>query len=406
MSIRGNTRFTFYACYLGYVSQAIVNNFVPLLFLTFQDTFSLSLSQITLLTTVNFGIQLLVDLLSAGFIDRIGYRASAILAHVLIGLGLIGLTILPNCFSNPYTGLLAAICLYAIGGGLTEVLISPIVEACPGEGKAAAMSLLHSFYCWGHVFVVLLSTAFFVLFGTQCWTWLALVWAILPLGNALLFTQVPIYSLVETGEPGMRISELLRTRIFWVFMLLMLCAGASEQGMSQWASSFAESGLHVSKTLGDLAGPCSFAAMMGLSRLLYAKFAHRLALSRAMALSAGLCVVCYLTAALSSQAVLGLIGCALCGFSVGILWPGTFSMAAGVLRQGGTALFALLALAGDLGCSSGPTTVGLAASLMGGQLRSGLLLAILFPVLLLIGLWLYLRCCRKNSCRSKHSMLE
>ena len=385
MSIRGNTRFTFYACYLGYVSQAIVNNFVPLLFLTFQDTFSLSLSQITLLTTVNFGIQLLVDLLSAGFIDRIGYRASAILAHVLIGLGLIGLTILPNCFSNPYTGLLAAICLYAIGGGLTEVLISPIVEACPGEGKAAAMSLLHSFYCWGHVFVVLLSTAFFVLFGTQCWTWLALVWAILPLGNALLFTQVPIYSLVETGEPGMRISKLLRTRIFWVFMLLMLCAGASEQGMSQWASSFAEAGLGVSKSMGDLCGPMLFAILMGTSRALYGKYGERLPLELCMKLSAGLCIVSYLVVSLSAWPVLSLLGCGVCGFSVGILWPGSFSIASRSISRGGTLLFALLALGGDVGCSFGPTFVGTVSSMAQGDLHFGILTAVVFPAAMLAG---------------------
>ena len=395
--MRQNTRYTFYACYLGYISQAIVNNFVPLLFLTFQSTFSLSLDRITLLTTVNFSIQLLVDLLSAGFIDKIGYRAGAVLAHILIGVGLISLSVLPQCFADPYVGILLSIFFYSIGGGLTEVLISPIVVACPGEGKAAAMSLLHSFYCWGHVFVVLFSTLFFTVFGIANWRILACLWAVLPLFNTFLFTQVPIFPLVEEGEEGMGVGQLFRQKAFWVLMLLMLCAGASEQGMSQWASSFAESGLHVSKTIGDLAGPCSFAAMMGLARLLYAKFAARLDVVRAMLFSSLLCIVCYLTASLSENPVFGLLGCAVCGFSVGILWPGTFSMAARILRRGGTALFAFLALAGDLGCSGGPTVVGLFANAMDGSLRSGLLLAILFPVVLLLGLGLYHRCTRHSA---------
>ena len=395
--MRQNTRYTFYACYLGYISQAIVNNFVPLLFLTFQSTFSLSLDRITLLTTVNFSIQLLVDLLSSGFIDKIGYRAGAVLAHILIGVGLISLSVLPQCFADPYAGILLSIFFYSIGGGLTEVLISPIVEACPTEGKSADMSLLHSFYCWGHVFVVLFSTLFFTVFGIANWRILACLWAVLPLFNTFLFTQVPIFPLVEEGEEGMGVGQLFRQKAFWVLMLLMLCAGASEQGMSQWASSFAESGLHVSKTIGDLAGPCSFAAMMGLARLLYAKFAARLDVVRAMLFSSLLCIVCYLTASLSENPVFGLLGCAVCGFSVGILWPGTFSMAARILRRGGTALFAFLALAGDLGCSGGPTVVGLFANAMDGSLRSGLLLAILFPVVLLLGLGLYHRCTRHSA---------
>ena len=259
------------------------------------------------------------------------------------------------------------------------------------------MSLLHSFYCWGHVFVVLFSTLFFTVFGIANWRILACLWAVLPLFNTFLFTQVPIFPLVEEGEEGMGVGQLFRQKAFWVLMLLMLCAGASEQGMSQWASSFAESGLHVSKTIGDLAGPCSFAAMMGLARLLYAKFAARLDVVRAMLFSSLLCIVCYLTASLSENPVFGLLGCAVCGFSVGILWPGTFSMAARILRRGGTALFAFLALAGDLGCSGGPTVVGLFANAMDGSLRSGLLLAILFPVVLLLGLGLYHRCTRRSA---------
>ncbi len=387
MSIRTNYNHTLYASYLGFVTQAVVNNFAPLLFLTFQRELHVPLEQITVLVSLNFTVQLLVDALAARIVDRLGYRFWIVTAHVTSGLGLLGLGILPRLMPAPFVGLLASVVLYAIGGGLLEVLVSPIVEACPTERKAAAMSLLHSFYCWGHVFVVLLSTAFFVLFGIANWPVMACLWALLPLGNAVYFSLVPIRSL--TGEHGgMGLKALLRNKLFWVLAALMVCAGASEQGMSQWASAFAEAGLGVSKTLGDLTGPCLFAAMMGLARALHAKHSERLSLGRVMAASAVLCVGGYLLAALSGLPALSLVGCAMVGFSVGVFWPGTFSLAAAGMPAGGMAMFALLALAGDLGCASGPAVVGLVAEAAGGQLRVGVLVAIAFPLLLLLGLWL------------------
>ena len=301
--------------------------------------------------------------------------------------GLAGLSILPRLFPAPFVGLLIAVVLYAIGGGLTEVLMSPIVEACPTTQKEAAMSLLHSFYCWGHVFVVVATTAFFMVFGVEKWPVMALVWAVLPLVNAVYFSQVPIARLHD-GHEGMKVRDLLRNKLFWVFALLMVCAGSSEQGMSQWASAFAESGLKVSKTIGDLAGPCLFAALMGISRVIFSKISDRVQPTRVMAASAVLCVAGYLMAALVRVPALSLVGCALVGFSVGAFWPGTFSLAAKSCPTGGTAMFALLALTGDLGCSVGPSTVGLVANAMGGELRVGLLVAIVFPILLLAGLWL------------------
>ncbi|MDD3212517.1 MAG: MFS transporter [Eubacteriales bacterium] len=387
MTVRNNYTHTLYASYLGYVTQAIVNNFAPLLFLTFQRQMGVPLEQITLLVSLNFAVQLVVDALSAHFVDKLGYRFWIVAAHVLAALGLAGLAILPQLMPVPFTGLLIAIVLYAIGGGLIEVLVSPIVEACPTEKKEAAMSLLHSFYCWGHVFVVLSTTAFFAIFGVERWPVMALIWAALPLGNAFYFARVPINRLTETGS-GMSIGSLFKSKLFWIFALLMVCAGASEQGMSQWASTFAESGLKVSKAVGDLTGPCLFAAMMGLSRVLHAKFSDRLSLPKVMAVCAGLCVIGYLLASLVSQPAISLIGCAMVGFSVGVFWPGTFSLSAAGCPSGGTAMFALLALAGDLGCSSGPAVVGLVASVSGGRLQTGLLAAIVFPVLLLAGLWL------------------
>lgn len=373
------------ACFMSYIVQAIINNFVPLLFLTFQAEYGISLSRITMLVTVNFGVQLLVDFLSAGFIDRIGYRASILTAHVLCALGLISLTVLPGVFPQSWVGLLTAVVIYAAGGGLLEVLVSPIVEACPTDNKEKAMSMLHSFYCWGHVSVVLLSTLFFSLFGLGSWKLLALFWALIPVANILMFIKVPIAPLVE-GSDGLTLKALTGKKVFWAFMLFMVCAGASEQAVSQWASAFAEKGLGVSKTVGDLAGPMLFAGMMGISRAVYGKYGERMNLQKTMAASGLLCIGSYFLISLSSNPVLGLAGCGICGFSVGIMWPGTFSMASATIRGGGTAMFAFLALAGDLGCSGGPTLVGLVSGHFNGNLKTGILAAVLFPVILVIGL--------------------
>lgn len=385
---KNNYQLTMYACFIGYIVQAIVNNFLPLLFVTFQKTYSIPLTQITLLITLNFGIQLVIDMLSAGFVDKIGYRASAIIAHVCSAAGLVLLTVLPGAFPDPFAGILIAVFIYAIGGGLIEVLISPILEACPTDNKEKAMSLLHSFYCWGHVGVVLISTLFFTLFGIENWKILAVCWAVVPAVNIILFAKAPIYSLHEEGDTGLTLKQLFTRKIFWVMMLMMLCAGASEQAVSQWASTFAEQGLGVSKTIGDLAGPMSFAALMGLSRLLYGKFGDKLNLDKFMRMSCLLCIAAYLCISLVPLPAVGLVGCAVCGFSVGIMWPGTFSKASAAVKGGGTALFAMLALAGDVGCSGGPTLAGFISGCFNGELRAGILAAIVFPVLLLIGIQL------------------
>lgn len=375
---------TMCACFTGYIVQAIINNFAPLLFVTFQKTFDIPLSQITALITVNFVIQLLIDLLSAGFIDKIGYRASAVLSHVFAAVGLILLTVLPEVFASPFVGLLIAVIIYAVGGGLLEVLVSPIMEACPTENEEKAMSLLHSFYCWGHMAVVLLSTLFFTAFGISNWRILAIMWALVPIVNAIFFTQVPIYSLQEEGEKGLTLKELCRNKVFWLMMIMMVCSGASEQAVSQWASTFAEQGLGVSKTVGDLAGPLAFAALMGTSRLLYGKFGDKLNLNKCMFFSACLCVISYLCIALIPVPAIGLVGCALCGFAVGVLWPGTFSKSSAAIKRGGTVMFAMLALAGDLGCSGGPTLAGLVSGNFNNNLHIGILSAIIFPAIMLL----------------------
>ncbi len=378
---------TIAACFVGYIIQAIVNNFVPLLFLTFHSQYGIPLSQITWLVTVNFGIQLLVDLLSVKWIDKIGYRLSLLTAHILSALGLILLIFLPEQTGDAFVGLLISVAIYAVGGGLLEVLLSPVVEACPTEHKEKTMSLLHSFYCWGHVGVVLISTIFFAVAGMEHWKLLAFVWALVPIVNFFIFAGAPLASLIEEGEEGMNLKELFSVSVFWVFMAMMMCAGASEQAVSQWASTFAEKGLGVGKTVGDLAGPMSFALLMGISRFIYGKYGHKIKLEYFMAVSGVLCIFSYLCIALIPNPAVGLIGCGICGLSVGIMWPGTFSKGASSIKRGGTAMFALFALAGDLGCAGGPTLAGIVSGCMGDNLRMGILAAVIFPVLMVAGLF-------------------
>ena len=378
---------TIYASYLGCISQAVVNNFAPLLFLTFQTQLGLSLKSVTLITTVNFLVQLTVDLLSARYVDRIGYRRCLVAAHIFCALGLAGLAVLPGIIPDPYVGIMSAVVLYAIGGGLIEVLVSPVVEACPTEKKEAAMSLLHSFYCWGHVAVVLLSTAFFRLVGIENWKIMACIWAMIPAFNAVYYAKVPLFPITSEGHQ-ICFGGLIRNKVFWLVIVLMLCAGASEHAVAQWASSFAESALHLSKTAGDLLGACTFAVLMGISRAFYGKYSEQIPLKKMMIFSAVLCIGCYCLAAFTASPVLGLLGCAICGFSVGIFWPGTFSMAAATLPGGGTAMFALMALAGDLGCSSGPTVVGFVADRCSGDLKKGIAAAMVFPIVMLAGIFL------------------
>lgn len=384
--IMNNYKATVSACYIGYITQAIVNNFAPLLFVTFNKEFGVSLDKIASVVSINFGIQLIVDLLSAKIVDKIGYRKIIITAHIFSAAGLAGLGFFPYAVPSHYLGILIATALSAIGGGLIEVLISPIVQACPVDAKSSAMSLLHSFYCWGHIFVVLMSTAFFAAFNVSSWRYLAYVWAIIPIANALLFSRVTIYPLMNEDEKGMTLKELFKSGTFWVLMILMTCAGASEQGISQWASAFAEDGLGVSKAVGDLAGPCAFALFMGLARVLHSKIDDKVDLQKFMIFSSILCICAYLLASLGQNAVISLIGCGLCGFSVGVMWPGTFSIAAKSCPAGGTAMFALLALAGDLGCALAPYTVGLSSSIQGDDLKKGILTAVIFPIILVLTL--------------------
>lgn len=385
---------TLRACYLGFITQAISANFAPLLFLKFHSDFDISLGQIALIPAMFYVTQLIVDLVCAKYVDSIGYRKSIVVSQLSAGLGLIGLAVLPNIMPVPFVGILISVFFYAVGSGLVEVLGSPIVEACPFEHKEKVMSMLHSFYCWGSVGVILLSTLFFSLFGIDNWEILACLWAIIPLYNIYNFATCPIEHLIEDGE-GMTISQLLKTPIFGVAIVLMICAGASEMSMAQWASAFAEDALAMSKSVGDLAGPCFFAITMGIARVLYGKFGEKIELTKFMLVSGVICVACYLLAGLSVQPVFGLVGCIVCGFSVGIMWPGTISITVSRIPRGGTALFALLAVAGDMGGAFGPSVVGFFSQQAGDNLHIGLLTGCAFPLVLLVALLIMRRMATK-----------
>ena len=385
-----NYKKTKIACYLGFITQAIAANFAPLLFLKFHMDYNISLGNIALISTCFFFTQLVVDLFCAKFVDRIGYRACIVASEVCSALGLVGLAILPDLLSNPYMGIIISVITYAIGSGLIEVLCSPIVEACPFENKEATMSLLHSFYCWGAVGTILVSTAFFAIFGIDSWKYLAVLLALVPAINIYNFATCPIEYLVEDGE-GMSIPSLFKTPLFWVAIILMVCSGASELSMAQWASAYAEAALGLSKTMGDLLGPCLFAVAMGICRVLYGKYGEKVNLTKFMLGSGLLCVVCYVLASLFSNPVVGLAGCILCGFSVGIMWPGTLSISSKKFPAGGTAMFALLAIAGDLGGSIGPAIVGRVTQMAGDNIRTGMTIGLIFPVVLVIGLLFFVK---------------
>lgn len=378
-----NYRKTLIACYLGFVTQAITANFAPLLFLTFHNSYNIPLGKIALISSLFFFTQLVVDILCARFADIIGYRKCVVGSQLFSAVGLVGLAFLPENFPDPFAGIIISTMIYAIGSGLTEVLVSPIVEACPFEHKEAAMSLLHSFYCWGSVGVILLSTVFFSVFGIANWKWVSCIWALIPLYNMYNFAVCPIEHPTEDGK-GMKIGSLLKVPSFRISILLMICAGASELSMSQWVSAFAESALGLSKAMGDIAGPCMFAVTMGISRSLYGKYGGRLDLMKFMIGSGGLCLVCYLVASLSDIPMLGLIGCIMCGFSVGIMWPGTISICSAKIPSGGTAMFALLAMAGDLGGALGPGIVGNISQSAGDDMQKGMLAGCIFPIVLII----------------------
>ncbi len=389
-------RFTVLSCYNGYVVQAISINLAPLFFVLFQRQFQLSLTQLSTLIVCNFSFQLAMDFLATRIGDRIPPRIQILLAHFCSCVGLVGLSRFPGLF-GPFPGLLISVGLMGIGGGLIEVMISPLVEACPTTGKARNMSLLHSFYSWGQAAVVFLSGIWFLLLDIDTyWIYLPLLWALIPLFGFLAFCFVPIYRLPTTSESGLTTKKLFSLPVFLLFLLMMICAGAAEQCMSQWASSFAESGLGISKTLGDFLGPGLFALAMGFTRVIGGKLSEKIHPTKQMLFCSGLCIAAYLLSALATPAWAALLGCVICGISVGIFWPGILSLASERIPNGGISMFAALALAGDIGCLAGPAATGAVSDLFGGNLRIGFLLALLFPALGLTALLIFLKTGQKK----------
>ena len=389
-----NARHTVGAAYIGYLTQAITINFAPLLFVRFENEFNISLGKIGLLIGISFLTQLIADALSAKLAPRINTRAAVIVAHLCAVLGMTGFAYLPDIMPDPYIGLMIAVIVAAVGGGIIEVIISPIVEAAPTENKSSQMSLLHSFYSWGLAGVVLLSTLFFEIdfLGIDNWRILSCLWAIVPAIGAIAFCFVPIYELkTSSAESEDKPHSLFRSSIFWIFFIMMFCSGAAEQAMSQWASNFAETGLHVTKAVGDILGPCAFAILMGLARVGYGKFGAKVKLIKVIVISAILCIIAYLIAALSPFPYISLVGCALCGLSTGIMWPGTYSLASAKMPWGGVRMFALLAMAGDIGCLVGPTAAGWIAEACGNKLQISFLISVIFPALMLVMAYLGFR---------------
>lgn len=395
MAQSSNFKKTIFACYRGYITQGIVNNLSPLFFVIFQDHFGIDYMLISALILCNFITQVITDVLAVRYVDRIGMRRAAVLAHVLAFSGLAMQGILPNILPAPYIGLVIATVINGIGGGLIEVIISPIVDSCPGDAKASAMSLLHSFYCWGQVGVVLITTLLLRVIGEDLWYIIPLLWSLIPFYNLFSFLKVPLMPAIPEDEKT-PLRTLLKSKIFLVAMLLMLCAGASELAMCQWSSLFAERALGVTKVMGDLMGPCLFAVLMGIGRTIFGIWGEKINLSHALMATAALCVLCYIGAGLFDNPILSLISCALCGISVSLMWPGTFSLVATIYPKGGTAMFGTLAILGDVGCSVGPALFGAVSTAAANAavnsasadqlgLKSGMLVSIIFPLFIVIG---------------------
>jgi len=396
MSIKNNYKHTLAAGYISFITQATINNFTPLLFITFQKDWGITLGQLAIISTYNFMVQLAADLISARFVDKIGARRLIVFAHISAAMGFAGLGIFPFIMPDPYYGIMLAITLYAIGGGLIEVLASPIIEACPTKNKEAHMSLLHSFYCWGQMSAVIGSTIFFHFFGTENWRIMSFIWALIPAFNAIYFANVPVKVFPQAEKSDQKLSELFKNKMFYIIMIMMLCAGSSELAVSQWASAFAEETLGITKTAGDIAGPCFFALLMGIARVSYSKFSKKLSLEKYMLFCAGLCLLGYLVISLSPVPVLSLIGCGICGFAVGIMWPGTYSIAAKIWKNPSASLFALFALAGDTGCSVGPLLVGNVSQIFHDNLKTGLFAGSVFPLIMIFAVLLLIKFTNKN----------
>lgn len=387
-----------------FIIQALIINFPPILFLHFSTTYGIPLSKITFLVIINFACQFCLDMLSAIFAKHLSYKVMIVASNILAALGLASYAFLPEILPNAYLGLVIATLISAMGSGLIEVIANPIMQSCPKPKKNFSMGFLHSFYCWGALGVVLISTLLLLWTGMGSWKLLALLWALIPAVNTVIFLVSPMNQPSAELEETSSLSKLVKTKMFWLFIFIMILGGACEQAMAQWASAFAETVLteinivpESAKLFGDLLGPCFFALTMALSRMIYPKVCEKYDLRRVMILSSILCAICYAVAAITQNPFVSLIGCGVCGFSVGIMWPGTLDLAGKTCTFVGTALFAMLSLAGDLGCLTGPALIGFTADILGGNLKAGMTAAILLPSLLTVILLLFKAKPQKNN---------
>ncbi len=369
------------AGYVGFVVQAIVNNFLPILFIVFQNVYNLSYEKLGRLILFNFATQMFIDLITPKIIAKIGYRKAASLSQGAAAAGLILLGTLPSLMNNTYLAIIISIIIYATGSGLMEVILSPMIEMLPTGNKSGNMAVLHSFYCWGQAFTVLVTTGLVFLFGFKQWYFIPAIWAIIPFLNMFSFLRVPIVQ-PSPDEKMSTFSELVKKPLFLVYMVMMFCAGASEIAMAEWASIFAQNALGVSKAIGDITGPCAFALFMGTGRVVYAKLSKKVSFTKMLVILNIFCFVCYMVVAVCKIPIIALIFCAVCGFTVSISWPGIYSAGARTFTTGGAVMFSVFAMCGDTGCALGPWLIGVLADKF--SLNVGFAAASVFPLVMVI----------------------
>lgn len=398
-------RLTTISCFVGIFAQAVIINLAALLFMPLMRLHGLTYVQLGTLVAVNFSVQVGSDLVFSGLIDRIGFRRLVLPACLVGSLGLFLFALAPVLLpGRVFAGLLAATAVYSAAGGLLEVLLSPIVNAIPNEEKGAAMSLLHSFYAWGQMATIILTTLFLFLVGERHWQWMVGFWALLPLANFLLFLKAPFPPSVPE-EHRLNMGDLILKPFCLLAFAAIFFGASAEVLMNQWTSAFMERALLLPKLTGDLFGMCGFALMLGLGRAWHGKYGARFDISKALVAMSALAVLCYLVVALAPGSWPGLLACMVCGFATSLLWPGTLIVASERYPLAGAWMFALLAAAGDVGAGLGPWFTGwvvdhaidTAAALrleqwlgIGGEqaaLRLGILAGTIAPLLALLCHW-------------------